>query len=179
MNQCTCILSIVASLLFYSGMNSGISPTVGLPHMNQVSPPATGIAPTNNGAQISCLVEILRHGGQVQALFRFKNVSAESLKVAKWQLLYDGALDSSIVRVHRDGTEVPYLGPLVKRGKPSPDEIITLEPNQEFVSVIFLGRWFKIDDSGNYDCIYRAFHSKEGDGNLVIIQSNPASFIVR
>ena len=90
-------------------------------------------APKGEGAvtvKLECVLGVdpqVRAGEPVMVRFRLTNRSKQRLFVLNWHTPLEGLL-SGYLRVTRDGAEVPYQGPKVKRGDPEADEYVALAP---------------------------------------------------
>ncbi len=60
---------------------------------------------------------------------RVHNRGRERLQVLAWGTPFEGWF-APFVRVWRDGTELAYQGPSVKRGDPDADEYLSIEPGR-------------------------------------------------
>lgn len=68
-------------------------------------------------------------GQSVNIVFTLENESHSPLWVLTWYTPLEG-LKGKILRVVCDNKEIPYEGPMVKRGKPNLDDYILIKPGK-------------------------------------------------
>ena len=90
-----------------------------------------------------------RAGQPVTIGFSLENVSSEPLWVLKWYTPLEG-LWGKILRVTRDGTQVPYQGPLAKRGPPRLEDYVRIEPGRSASAEIDLSKAYDTSVPGAY-----------------------------
>lgn len=112
----------------------------------------------------------------VMLTFALENRGQLTVAVLKWQLPSD-EIEADILEVRRNGERVAYLGPLVKRPAPTPDDYVEIGPG-EAIRVSF-------DPTAVYDMAERGEYTVRYRANLVLaggtvgelrVESNPASF---
>ncbi len=81
-------------------------------------------------------------GQTISVSFTLENVGEEKLWVLTWYTPLEG-IKGRIFRVTCNGEEVPYLGRMIKRGNPSREDYVCIEPGQSI--------WSKVDLSLTYD----------------------------
>ncbi|HXU47301.1 MAG TPA: M35 family metallo-endopeptidase [Thermoanaerobaculia bacterium] len=86
----------------------------------------------------------------VTVRFTLTNRSAETQRVLKWNTPLEG-LYSDLFRVVHAGREVPYIGVLVKRGTPKPDDYVTLAPGGSTSAEIDLAKGYALAETGSYE----------------------------
>jgi peptidyl-Lys metalloendopeptidase len=74
--------------------------------------------------------------------FTLENLSNQNLWVLSWYTPMEG-LKGKIFRVICDGTELPYEGPMVKRGQPKKDDYIQIEPGRSVSAEVDLSNGYK------------------------------------
>ena len=83
--------------------------------------------------------------------FTIFNNSNERLNILKWNTPLEGFNnDMFIVRRQEDQEETAYLGRMVKRVSPNPEEYVTLDPNGSISTDFDLTEVYDIARSGNY-----------------------------
>jgi peptidyl-Lys metalloendopeptidase len=88
-------------------------------------------------------------GGPVQLGFTLENLSAEPVWVLVWYTPLEGLL-GNIFHVSRDGAELRYLGPLVKRGDPGADAYRRIEPGKSLAAEVDLAQAYDLSVPGEY-----------------------------
>lgn len=77
------------------------------------------------------------------------NTSSKIMRVPRYQLPL-GALEAKLFKVTRDGKQVAYEGPMIKRGLPSASDFAILRPGQSYRSVVDLAEAYDMRKSGTY-----------------------------
>jgi peptidyl-Lys metalloendopeptidase len=85
----------------------------------------------------------------VNLRFTLSNRSDTPLSVLKWHTPLEG-FNYNMFAVAKDGKFATYIGRLVKRGTPQPDDYITLKPHEELSVVIDLSEGYDIHEAGTY-----------------------------
>jgi peptidyl-Lys metalloendopeptidase len=75
--------------------------------------------------------------------FTLENLSNENLWVLTWYTPLEG-LKGKIFRVICDGTEIPYEGPMVKRGQPKKGDYIHIDPGRSVSVEVDLSNVYKL-----------------------------------
>jgi hypothetical protein len=88
-------------------------------------------------------------GQQVMVSFELRNGSTEAVWVLKWYTPLEG-LKGRILRVRRDGTEIPYVGPMIKRGAPGREDYVLIPPSGRASSQFELSRFYDLSAPGDY-----------------------------
>jgi hypothetical protein len=81
--------------------------------------------------------------------FALENLSSEDLWVLKWYTPLEG-LKGKIFRVSCDGKEIPYEGPMVKRGQPTKSDYILIHPGKSVSAPVDLSSVYKLSSSQKY-----------------------------
>jgi peptidyl-Lys metalloendopeptidase len=83
--------------------------------------------------------------------FTISNNSKEKLSLLKWNTPLEG-INSDMFNIRRveDGEKAVYLGRMVKRGPPKPEDYVTLEPNESISTDFDLAVVYDIAMSGIY-----------------------------
>jgi peptidyl-Lys metalloendopeptidase len=110
---------------------------------------------------LSSTVEVLdvqeSNGISVRLKFTLKNESENPIDILKWGTPLEGEWTNDCFDVRHDGRPVPYVGMLVKRGTPGPDDYIRIGANQEVSGIVDLEKGYEIYQPGEY-----TVHSREG-----------------
>jgi hypothetical protein len=103
--------------------------------------------------------EVLRHrlaaresyvaGQPVTVRFSLENVSTRQLWVLKWYTPLEGFWGDMLV-VTRDGVEVPYRGPLAKRGDPVREDYVRIDAGQAAAAEVDLAAAYDVGRPGTY-----------------------------
>jgi peptidyl-Lys metalloendopeptidase len=86
--------------------------------------------------------------------FSLRNSSAEPITVLKWNTPLEG-FNSDMFTVTRDGKPVEYIGRVVKRGAPRPEDYVTVEPGGAVSADVDVAEGYAIWEVGRYDVAYR------------------------
>jgi hypothetical protein len=104
---------------------------------------------------LSCRLEI-----QAPTSIRFEltNGSGSSLRVLKWNTPLEG-WKGTVFRVTRNGEEVPYQGPMLKRGDPQADAYVEIPAGGKADATVDLAEVYDLSRPGTYKV--------EVDGDLI------------
>ena len=86
--------------------------------------------------------------------FTLRNTSAVPVTVLKWHTPLDG-FTGDLFEVTQEGAPVRYIGAIVKRAEPQPEDYVTLEPGAEVSADVDLAEGYAIADPGRYTVAYR------------------------
>lgn len=106
--------------------------------------------------RIQCELSIaksLREAQPAELVFTLTNAGDDVVQVLNWQTPFEG-IKAPMFTVLRDGTEVEYRGPMVKRGDPRKEDYLTLKPGERREAKIDLARAWDVEPSGNYTVQY-------------------------
>ena len=81
--------------------------------------------------------------------FRLTNTSAQPLYVLDWRTPLEG-LKSSCLEISRAGAEIPYQGPMFKRGDPGAEEYVTIAPGASVENTIEAQLAYDFSQPGTY-----------------------------
>lgn len=96
-------------------------------------------------------------GSEKQTLtFSLTNESNEIIQVLKWHTPLEGFKSNMFQVEHHEGKRAVYLGRVYKRGIPTEDDYLTLQPGQTVKMEVDLTEEYDIADAGNYSVRYRA-----------------------
>ncbi|NMO22484.1 protease [Pyxidicoccus fallax] len=91
----------------------------------------------------------VKAGQPVEVLFRLTNRTSAPLYVLDWHTPLEG-IRNNIFEVTRDGTEVPYIGEMMKRGAPQADDYVTVAPGATVEGKVDLSRGYDLRQPGRY-----------------------------
>ncbi|MFP2926311.1 protease [Pyxidicoccus sp. 3LG] len=96
----------------------------------------------------------VKAGEPVEVLFRLSNPTSQPLYVLDWHTPLEG-LRNDIFQVTRDGAEVSYQGPMVKRAPPQADDYVTLAPGASVEGRVDVARGYDLSQPGRYKIAFR------------------------
>ena len=105
---------------------------------------------------ISCKIEIpaqIRRGDSCPLTFTLENGGTYQAHILTWSTPLEGIL-GRIFRVTRDGIECQYRGPLVKRGAPTAEDYVTLQPGESISATVDLKLAYALNETGIYEIAY-------------------------
>jgi peptidyl-Lys metalloendopeptidase len=83
----------------------------------------------------------------------FTNNGATSISLMRW-FVPDGELEGDLFLLSRDGQAVPYVGPVIKRGPPTSQDMITLAPGESISGSVEISGLYDLSSSGVYSIRY-------------------------
>lgn len=118
---------------------------------------ATTVKPT-----ITCRLE-----PQAPTSIRFElaNGTDSALRVLKWNTPLEG-WKGTVLRVTRDGEELPYQGPMLKRGDPQADAYVEIPAGGRVDATVDLAEVYDVSRPGTYRV--------EADGDLIDVTAETA-----
>ncbi|XXF76703.1 protease [Myxococcaceae bacterium GXIMD 01537] len=108
----------------------------------------------------------MRAGEPVEVRFRLSNPTAKPLSVLKWHTPLEGLLNN-IFEVTRDGTDIPYQGPMFKRADPSADSYATVPAGGSVEAPVEVSLGYEMKAPGRYRIAFR--------GGLMDVISEPSA----
>ena len=96
----------------------------------------------------------LKAGQPVMVHFRLLQRSARAVYVLSWRTPLEG-LRGDDFHVTREGIEIPYRGPMVKRGNPGAKSYLTLAPGTPLEAEVDLGLAYDLGKPGKYRIEFR------------------------
>jgi hypothetical protein len=88
-------------------------------------------------------------GDPITITFEINNTSSDPYQLLIWQTpLQKEVFD--FFEVRREGEIIPYDGRMVKRGEPTSESYIVIDPGQKITESVDLSTSYKIDKPGNY-----------------------------
>jgi hypothetical protein len=118
------------------------------------APGSTSVRP---GSSLQCALSVpasLKAGQPVEVTFRLSNPTAQPLYVLNWHTPLEG-LKNNILEVSLAGTELPYQGPMFKRGEPSADNYVTVAPGASVEGKIDASLAYDFSKPGTYRIAFR------------------------
>jgi uncharacterized protein (DUF58 family) len=97
----------------------------------------------------------VKAGQPVEARFQLTNRTAGPLYVLKWRTPLEGRLLGNDFEITRDGTGIPYQGPMVKRGNPEAESYVTLTPGESVEATVELSLAYELSQPGRYRIAFR------------------------
>ncbi len=83
----------------------------------------------------------------------FTNTGATPISLMRW-FVPDGELEGDLFLLSRDGQAVPYVGPVIKRGQPTSQDMMTLAPGESFSGSVEISGLYDLSASGVYSIRY-------------------------
>jgi len=116
---------------------------------------AAPAAPAAGGVRVIVTPErtSLGKSDEVAVVVTLTNTSGATAYLLKWQTPF-GAVEAPLFEVTRDGQPVPYLGRMVKRAPPAPDDYIALAPGASRSVRVELSALYRMDVTGAYSIRY-------------------------
>jgi hypothetical protein len=106
-------------------------------------------------------------GEQVNLKFQLHNPTDRALYVLTWYTPLE-AITGEILSVTRGSAKVPYQGMLVKRGDPTRDEYIVIEPGETVSAEVDLRAGYDLSTPGTYRVQFTAgLQDATDDGSLL------------
>lgn len=105
------------------------------------------------GPRLECRLEAvppLAAGGPVNVRFTLTNRGEAPVWVLRWNTPLEERWMGSIFTVSRGGQEIPYQGPMVKRGDPTREEYVEVPAGDAAEAVVDLTQLYEINESGRY-----------------------------
>jgi hypothetical protein len=96
----------------------------------------------------------LKAGEPVSLRFQLTNPTAQPLFVLDWHTPFEGLLNN-FLQVTRDGTEVPYQGPMLKRGNPEANDYVTVPAGKSMEASVEVSLAYDFSQPGRYRIAFR------------------------
>jgi peptidyl-Lys metalloendopeptidase len=138
---------------------------------------AEGEMPTRTtlGLSLDCTLEMDETypvGQPVNLRFELHNQTDRSLYALTWYTPLEG-IAGDIFRVTQDGEELPYQGMLAKRGDPTREEYITIEPGEAASAEVDLRTGYDLSVPGSYQVQFTAgLQDVSDDASLVPLKQD-------
>jgi peptidyl-Lys metalloendopeptidase len=99
--------------------------------------------------------KLLRDAQPAELVFTLTNVGKNPVQVLNWQTPFEG-IRAPMFTVLRDGAEVEYRGPMLKRTAPRKEDYLTLKPGEQRRAQINLAEAWDLNAPGHYTVQYTA-----------------------
>jgi hypothetical protein len=145
------IVSGLALLCLMASAGACASRKEGTPDMPPPSNSSTESS-TVAAAPLKCALSVApqsKVGEPVKVTFRLTNTSAQPLYVLDWRTPLEG-LKSSCLEISRAGAEIPYQGPMFKRGNPGADDYVEIAPGATVENTIEAQLAYDFSQPGTY-----------------------------
>jgi len=103
--------------------------------------------------EIECLLappQSVGVGEPIELTFVLRNVGPAPIWVLRWQTPLEDLRGDVLQIVGADGKPLSYQGPMIKRGDPTPEEYVRLEPGAGTERVVDAGAAYPIATPGTY-----------------------------
>ena len=128
--------------------------------------------------ELSCSLSVaqpLAGARNVTLTFTLRNGSDRPVAVLGWNTPFDGWF-GEYLDVMRDGTRVPYEGPIAKRGAPAADDYVTIGARGQRSASLDMAAAYAVSQAGRYRVTFRGrLHDVRVDGTSRAPGMNPAS----
>jgi hypothetical protein len=107
--------------------------------------------------KLDCTMSVsprLTVGEPVELRFQLRNPTAQPVFVLEWHTPFEGLL-ANFLQVTRNGQEVPYEGPMMKRGDPSAEEYVALQPGASVEAKVEVSLAYDFKQPGHYRIAFR------------------------
>lgn len=108
--------------------------------------------------RIECELSIaksLQTGQAAELTFTLTNAGEDVVQVLNWQTPFEG-IKAPMFTVERDGVEMEYRGPMLKRSAPRKQDYLMLKAGERRQVKINLADAWSVDVPGNYTITYSA-----------------------
>lgn len=122
--------------------------------MKNVDPIPPSDSPAPLPASLECRLEAeppLTAGGPVQIRLTLTRPSGPSAYALNWNTPFEGRWMGTIFSVIHDGQEIPYSGPMTKRGDPSREEYVEVAPGRPATATADLAQVYDLSQPGAYE----------------------------
>ena len=106
--------------------------------------------------QLRCELQIaatLSAEQQAELTFTLVNAGTQPVQVLNWQTPFEG-IRAPMLTITRDGTAVDYRGMMVKRGAPTRDSYLGLQPGERRQATVDLSEGWDVAAPGTYSVEY-------------------------
>lgn len=107
--------------------------------------------------KLECTMSVpprLMVGEPVELRFELRNPTASPVYVLEWHTPFEGLL-ANFLQVTRNGEEVPYEGPMMKRGDPSAEEYVAIPPGASVDATVEMSLAYDFKQPGHYRITFR------------------------
>ncbi len=131
--------------------------------------PVAMAAPAGLAVRVTPMTPVLKGDVDVQVTVSVTNTTREALSVLRWDLP-SASHDNALFSIERDGVPVAYTGKLVKRGAPTADDYVLMQPGQTLDVQVELSSAYDLSRSGTYTVAFASSGARDG----VSLRSEPA-----
>ncbi len=93
-------------------------------------------------------------GEPVMVRFQLTNSSAQALHVLGWHTPFEGLLNN-FLQVTLDGVDIPYQGPMLKRGDPTAEDYVAIAPGASKDAEVEASLAYDFSKPGHYRIAFR------------------------
>lgn len=131
-----------------------IALAVASPVAAQAQEQAQALAPPSLRCTLSAPAQ-LPAGGPVPLRFGIHNSGPGAVKVLRWNTPWEGLWAAPFVSISRNGIELAYLGPKIKRGAPQAEDWFTLPAGGTITAVVDAAVVHDLSQAGSYEVVPR------------------------
>jgi hypothetical protein len=91
-----------------------------------------------------------RLGDPILITFEIENIGNETYQLLKWGTPLEKEVRDDFLILQRDGETIPYDGVLVKRGDPSQQSYVLIEPGEKLKETVDISITYPIHEPGDY-----------------------------
>jgi hypothetical protein len=99
------------------------------------------------------IAKSLPNAQPAELVFTLTNVGEDLIHVLNWQTPFEG-IKAPMFTVRRDGVEVEYRGPMLKRGAPRREQYLVLKPGERREAKVNLADGWEVSAPGRYTIEY-------------------------
>jgi peptidyl-Lys metalloendopeptidase len=122
--------------------------------------------PDANAQPLECRIEPVA-GSPTSIRFSLANRTAAPLWVLRWNTPLEG-WKGTILTVTANGTEIPYQGPMLKRGDPSREDYAEIPAGESASASVDLSQVYEVSQPGKYEVkVTGSLHDVAKDGAAV------------
>lgn len=115
---------------------------------------------------LECRIEPVA-GSPTSLRFSLANRTAAPLWVLRWNTPLEG-WKGTILTVTANGTEIPYQGPMLKRGDPSREDYVEIPAGESASATVDLSQVYEVSQPGRYEVtVTGGLHDVAKDGAAV------------
>ncbi len=107
--------------------------------------------------ELECSMSVaprVRAGEPVLVRFQLTNPTSQPVYVLNWQTPLDDVPSNSL-EVTRDGVEIPYQGPMFKRGDPEAEDYVAIAPGASASAEVEVSLPYEMREPGRYRIAFR------------------------
>ncbi len=122
--------------------------------------------PENITATVTPLQSTFDTSDNILTKVQFTNLSVNDVKFLVWGTPFEGRINTDFFNVQlENGTPLPYMGRMYKRGEPDDTDYKTLHPGETIEAIVNLNDAYNLKEAGNYTLQYtnKGKHGKRKD----------------